>query len=57
MVEMVIANAVAEFGAFGIFGLLPASLLHPFPSQILQWLTLVQRVVSDRQPRSIPLAL
>lgn len=50
------ANLMAEFGAIGISLLPPASLLHPSPSQILQWLRLLHLVVSDKHPRSIDLA-
>lgn len=58
---MMEANAtehlMAELGAIGISLLLPSSLLQPSPSQILQWLTLLHFDVSDKQPRSIVLAL
>lgn len=52
-----VEHLMAEFGAIGISLLLPASLLQPSPSQILQWLKLLHFDVSDKQPRSIDLAL
>lgn len=49
-------HLIAEFGAVGMSLLFPSSLLHPSPSQVLQWLTLLHFAVSDKHPRSIDLA-
>lgn len=43
----------AELGAIGMSLSFPSWLLHPSPSQILQWLILAHFMVSDKQPRSI----
>lgn len=53
MVVMVAVHIGLLFGAVGISFVFPSSLLQPSPSQILQWLTLAQREVSVKQPRSI----